>query len=92
MKVILTAALYCVLAGLLATQPRADDIDIYRDSAAAEKGPARVMFALDMRPEGADVVCADAASAGCRSILGEELYASLDLFGLTDGGRWKPAA
>ena len=29
MKVLLTIALYCVLAGLIATRPRADDIDIY---------------------------------------------------------------
>ena len=92
MKIVLTVALYGVLAGLLATQPRADDIDIYRNSTGAEKGPARVMFALDLRAEGADIVCADAASAECRSILGEELYASLDLFGLTEGvdGRLLP--
>ena len=65
MKVILTIALYGVLAGLLATQPRADDIDIYRHSGGVENGPARIMFALDLREEGADIVCTDAASARC---------------------------
>tara|TARA_R110001592_G_scaffold215025_2_gene468337 strand:+ start:116280 stop:119816 length:3537 start_codon:yes stop_codon:yes gene_type:complete len=85
-KIVLTAALYCVLAGLLASQLWADDIDIYRDTGGLENGPARIMFALDLRTEGAEVICPDAASIACRDILGEELYVTLDLFGLRDGG------
>lgn len=84
MKLLLTVALYGVLAGLLATQPRADDIDIYRDSGGAGRGPVRVMFALDLRAEGADVMCPDVGTASCRAALGEELHAALDLFGLTE--------
>jgi type IV pilus assembly protein PilY1 len=86
MKFALTLALYGVLAGLIAAQPRADDIDIYRNGFGVNAGPIRVMFALDLRPEGADIVCTDAAAGGCRSALGDDLYAALDLFGLKDGG------
>jgi len=71
--------------GLIATGARADEIDIYRNSVGAGGGPARVMFALDLRAEAADVICQDVVAAGCRAVLGEEVYAALDPFGLTKG-------
>ncbi len=86
MKILLTIALYGVLAGLIATQPRADDIDIYRAGQGGGAGPTRVMFAVDLRAEAADILCDDAVAASCKSTLGGELYAGLDLFGVSANG------
>ncbi len=54
MKMLLTLALYAVLAGLIATSPRADDIDIYRDWLGAGV---------------ADAACEDAAARGSRTLV-----------------------
>ena len=85
MKVLLTIALYCVLAGLIATRPRADDIDIYLDGSGAVQAPLRVMIAVDLRPEFADILCVDAASDSCKAALSEELHAALDLYSIGAG-------
>ena len=79
MRLLLTIALYGVLAGLLATRPRADDIDIYHALPGAS--PTRLMFAIDLQAEANDILCNDAAAAGCELTLGAEVYAGLDLFG-----------
>ena len=83
MKILLTIALYCVLVGLIVTSSRADDIDIYRGASGPGFAPVRIMFALDLNLEGAGVLCADAAAAACKAALGDDLYAGLDLFGLS---------
>lgn len=89
MKVMLTIALYGVLLGLIVTRPRADDIDIYQGGSGPAFGPGRVMFALDLRDDAADILCADAAAPACASVLTSELHAALDLFGVErdDSGR-----
>ena len=92
MKILLTIALYGVLAALIATRPRADDIDIYSGGVGAAGSPTRVMLALDLRAGFAEVACVDAASASCRSRLGDELYAALDLFGPSYNAVGEPVA
>lgn len=86
MRILLTIALYGVLAGLIATRPRADDIDIYRHGFGPGGGPARLVFAVDLQEGAADVLCADAATAVCETTLGNDLYTALDLFGAGDNG------
>jgi len=83
MKLLLTLALYAVLAGLIATRPRADDLDIYLERGGATASPLRVMLSLDLRAGAAATICTDAGASQCRTRLGEELYAQLDLFGPT---------
>ncbi|MBP6682489.1 MAG: hypothetical protein KA159_04190, partial [Halioglobus sp.] len=54
MKLLLTLALYGVLAGLIATSPRADDVDIYRHWLGAGA---------------ADVSCDAAGASGSRTLV-----------------------
>ncbi|MEM8662251.1 MAG: hypothetical protein AAGF35_15305, partial [Pseudomonadota bacterium] len=61
----------------------ADDIDVYRFGHESGASPLRVMFALDLRQEGSKELCDDASSLSCRTLLGEELYIALDLFGFS---------
>ena len=49
MKILLTIALYGVLAGLVATRPRADDIDIYRHGIGAGAAAASCEQAADSK-------------------------------------------